>query len=182
VCWEGEVEGGIRHPLSSPFPHCASRPRHLTASKQKMVLQGRISAEVVYVGDACESFVGRISVRDKIALVDRGKCSFLQKVRDAHSPSYPSHCSLNRVASRVPFCTAQTHWCEPPHQKLQPLPTAPRRQHSPIWRACQSATRKGIARECCAATLRLWLVICHLKFLTRDGRPNTGSRQVQWHF
>ena len=41
---------------------------------------GRAKAPVVYVGDACESFVGRISVRDKIVLADRGNCSFVEKV------------------------------------------------------------------------------------------------------
>ncbi|KAJ1493905.1 hypothetical protein T484DRAFT_1878530 [Baffinella frigidus] len=35
--------------------------------------------DVRYVGDACESFVGKISARDTAALVDRGKCSFVQK-------------------------------------------------------------------------------------------------------
>jgi hypothetical protein len=41
---------------------------------------GRAMLEVQYAGDACESLLGRIPVRDKVMLVDRGKCSFLQKV------------------------------------------------------------------------------------------------------
>ncbi|EKX41472.1 hypothetical protein GUITHDRAFT_112443 [Guillardia theta CCMP2712] len=40
---------------------------------------GRTTAEVQYAGDACQCLVGRVSVRNKIALVDRGQCSFLQK-------------------------------------------------------------------------------------------------------
>lgn len=41
---------------------------------------GKIAAEVQPVGDACECLLGRIAVRGKVALADRGKCSFLQKV------------------------------------------------------------------------------------------------------
>jgi hypothetical protein len=41
---------------------------------------GKATLEVQYAGDACESLLGRIAVRDKVVLVDRGKCSFLQKV------------------------------------------------------------------------------------------------------
>ena len=41
----------------------------------------RVIAEVQYAGDACDCLLGRVAVRGKIALVDRGKCSFLQKVR-----------------------------------------------------------------------------------------------------
>ncbi len=45
---------------------------------------GRYTADVQYAGDACDSLLGRIAVRGKIALVDRGKCSFLHKVLLAH--------------------------------------------------------------------------------------------------
>jgi hypothetical protein len=41
----------------------------------------KIVADMQYVGDACECLLGRIAVRGRVALVDRGKCSFLQKVR-----------------------------------------------------------------------------------------------------
>lgn len=44
---------------------------------------GRVQAKVTYVGDACESLVGRTPVRNTLALVDRGRCSFIQKVRPA---------------------------------------------------------------------------------------------------
>ena len=47
-------------------------------------------------------------MRDKIALVDRGKCSFLQKVRDAPSRFRWWFCPLQRGSSHVPFCSAQT--------------------------------------------------------------------------
>eukprot|EP00287_Rhodomonas_sp_CCMP768_P004171 CAMPEP_0196730580 /NCGR_PEP_ID=MMETSP1091-20130531/10604_1 /TAXON_ID=302021 /ORGANISM="Rhodomonas sp., Strain CCMP768" /LENGTH=170 /DNA_ID=CAMNT_0042073611 /DNA_START=143 /DNA_END=655 /DNA_ORIENTATION=+ len=39
----------------------------------------RVQAKVAYGGDACESLVGRVSVRNMLVLVDRGKCSFIQK-------------------------------------------------------------------------------------------------------
>ena len=44
---------------------------------------GRLTAEVQYAGDACETLLGSYAVRQKIALVDRGKCSFVQKVRNS---------------------------------------------------------------------------------------------------
>jgi len=50
---------------------------------------GRVTAELQYAGDACDTLLGRYPVRGKVALIDRGKCSFVQKVRirDTHSPS-----------------------------------------------------------------------------------------------
>ena len=41
---------------------------------------GRVTAELQYAGDACETLLGSYPVRGKVALVDRGKCSFVQKV------------------------------------------------------------------------------------------------------
>ena len=42
---------------------------------------GRVTADLQYAGDACETLLGTYAVRGKVALVDRGKCSFVQKVR-----------------------------------------------------------------------------------------------------
>jgi len=42
---------------------------------------GRVTADLQYAGDACETLLGSYAVRGKVALVDRGKCSFVQKVR-----------------------------------------------------------------------------------------------------
>lgn len=41
---------------------------------------GRVTADLQYAGDACETLLGTYAVRGKVALVDRGKCSFVQKV------------------------------------------------------------------------------------------------------
>ena len=40
---------------------------------------GRVTAELQYAGDACETLLGRFAVRGKVVLVDRGRCSFVQK-------------------------------------------------------------------------------------------------------
>ena len=41
---------------------------------------GRVTADLQFAGDACEALLGTYSVRGKVALVDRGRCSFVQKV------------------------------------------------------------------------------------------------------
>jgi len=41
---------------------------------------GRVTADLQYAGDACETLLGTYAVRGKVVMVDRGKCSFVQKV------------------------------------------------------------------------------------------------------
>ena len=83
---------------------------------------GRVTADLQYAGDACETLLGTYAVRGKVALVDRGKCSFVQKVSPpaAAASSHPhalakscmrkaaeavSLASLNRLCTNNRRCT-----------------------------------------------------------------------------
>jgi hypothetical protein len=59
---------------------------------------GRVVADLQYAGDACQTLLGSYAVRGKVALVDRGKCSFVQKVSFAcRLPSSPATHELTAV-------------------------------------------------------------------------------------
>ena len=67
-------------PLEVVYPFRYSLP-YAPAWFGRIVLPpDRVQAKVTYGGDACESLLGRTPVRNTLVLVDRGRCSFIQKV------------------------------------------------------------------------------------------------------
>merc|ERR1711871_1734486 len=68
---------GLR--IVSPYHHILDySPAHFGTI---LLSPGYQEYDLKYVGRACESFVGTVSVRGKAVLVDRGKCTFVQKAR-----------------------------------------------------------------------------------------------------